>query len=254
METKLVSADRRAFLGGYPHHRVAVDSLLDPDYIAARAAKIDMGHSLTRSEVPAGPLPERERSRDTTHYSVMDADGNAVSVTYTISSSFGTHTMVEDAGFLLNDSMSNFTVSIDPENPERHLTHPNRLAPGKRVISTITPILVFDDDKPWIATGSPGGARIITSVAQLLVNIIDHKMNVAEATVQPRIFSRFPRDTLEVEKGLSADTIRALEARGHNVTFGATMGSTQTVMTEDGLFFGAADPRRPDASVVAVNP
>jgi gamma-glutamyltranspeptidase/glutathione hydrolase len=128
----------------------------------------------------------------------------------------------------------------------------NAIAAGKRPLSSMTPVIVFDDDKPVIATGSPGGSVIITTVLQLIVNVIDHGMNLAEATAAPRIHHQWYPDMLMVEPGISPDTIRALEAKGHTVEGrGFMMGSLQTVGYRDGAFRGASDTRRPNAAAIA---
>jgi len=119
----------------------------------------------------------------------------------------------------------------------------------------MTPVIVFDGGKPWFATGSPGGARIITTVLQMLVNVIDFGMNIADASDQPRMHHQWYPDRLSIEAGFGPDTIRLLEARGHNVEVQNSIGtSLQTVAFRDGLYRGASDPRRPDAAAIAPPP
>jgi gamma-glutamyltranspeptidase/glutathione hydrolase len=184
-------------------------------------------------------------SRDTTHLSVVDAQGNAVSLTYTLGYSFGSGFVVEGTGMLLDNQMRNFTFG----NPE----HANRVAPGKRMLSTMTPTLVFDaSGSLQVVTGTPGGSRIHTSILQLLVNMIDYGMSVAEATHHPRIYQAWRQPKLGLERGFSEDTQRALAALGHQLDLQQTMASTQSIELRDGLLFGAADPRRPDAAAIGV--
>ena len=240
---KLVFADRSRFMGGYPQYQPPVGGLSSKAYAADRAKLIDPERAMGEKVLPGDPLTYE--SRDTTHFSVADAEGNVVSNTFTLGSSFGAHVMAPGTGFFLNDAMANFNWS----NPEPA----NAPAPGKRVISTITPVIAFKDGAPWLASGTPGGTRIISSMAQLLVNLIDHRLNVAEATQRPRIFQAASDTPVEFEPGFPPDMLRLMEARGHETTPALTMGSTQSILIEDELFEGAADSRRPVAGVAAVN-
>ncbi len=129
----------------------------------------------------------------------------------------------------------------------------NAIAPTKRPLSSMTPTMIFKDGQPYVVTGSPGGSRIITTVLQILINIIDHDMNIAEAVNAPRFHHQWLPDTLELEPGFSPDSIVILKAKGQNVTQGRTMGSVQSIMFKDGVFYGASDPRRPDAGTVPVD-
>jgi gamma-glutamyltranspeptidase/glutathione hydrolase len=124
------------------------------------------------------------------------------------------------------------------------------MAPGKRMLSTMMPTIVFKGGKPWLVTGTPGGSTIIDTVLQLIVNTIDFDLNVDEATHQPRIYQG-ATESLRVEPNFNPDTVAALKARGHRITSDETMGSAQSIMIQDGLFLGAADPRRPGAKAVA---
>ena len=126
----------------------------------------------------------------------------------------------------------------------------NAMQPGKRMLSTMMPTIIFKDNKPWLITGTPGGSTIIDTVLQLIVNTIDFGLNVAEATHQPRIYQG-TTDVLRVEPNFNPDTVAALKARGHRITSDETMGSAQSVMIQNGLFLGGDDPRRPGAKAVA---
>lgn len=240
---KLVFADRARFMGGFPQYRPPVGGLSSKAYGAERAKLIDPARAMAQKAMPGDPLTFE--SRDTTHYSVADAQGNVVSNTFTLGSSFGAHVMAPGTGFFLNDAMANFAWGgSEPANaPE----------PGKRVISTITPIIAFKDDKPWLASGTPGGTRIISAMAQLIVNVVDHKLNIAEASQRPRIFQAASDTPVEFEPGFPIDMLKLMEARGHTTKPSLTMGSTQSIMIEDGVFQGAADTRRPDAQAVGLD-
>jgi gamma-glutamyltranspeptidase/glutathione hydrolase len=173
-----------------------------------------------------------------------------VSVTYTLGSDFGSGTMIDGTGILLNNQMNNFSHerawsaarSGEPAPP-------NAMQPGKRMISTMMPTLVFRDDKPWLALGTPGGGRIINTVLQVLVNIVDFRLNVDEATHQARISQG--DGALEVEPNFNPDTLELLRRKGHRIKASETMGSAQSIAIENGFFLGAADPRRPGAAAVA---
>lgn len=240
---KLVFADRARFMGGWPQYRPPVAGLSSKAYAAERAKLIDLERAMAAKVAPGDPLTFE--SRDTTHYSVADAEGNVVSNTFTLGSSFGARVMAPGTGFFLNDAMANFAWGADePANaPE----------PGKRVISTITPIIAFRDGKPWLASGTPGGTRIISAMAQLLVNVVDHRLNIAEATQRPRIFQAASDTPVEFEPGFPVDMLRLMEARGHKAAPALTMGSTQSIQIDNGVFQGAADTRRPDARAVGVD-
>jgi len=242
--SKLVFADFGQHMGGYPQHRVPL-SLADKRYAASRVGLIRMDAAIdTRTLAPGDPFAYE--SRDTTHYSVADAEGNMVSNTYTLGSSFGSHVLAAGTGFMLNDTLANFSWD--------RRSQANLPEGGKRAISTITPIIVFQGDKPWIASGTPGGGRIIGAMAQFLVNVIDHKLNVMEATQRPRIYQGMDGGALEFEPGFPIDMRYLLEARGHQTRSGQTMGSTQSIMIDldKGRYYGAADTRRPNAAAVGL--
>lgn len=247
---KLGYADRYRFLGDTDFVRVPLAGFLSKDYAATRAAMISPERSRPASELGAGD-PWRYESPQTTHFSVADAEGNAVSTTYTLGADFGSGVMIEGTGILLNNQMDNFSHEQAAAAAARgEPAPPNALQPGKRMLSTMMPTMVFRDGRPWLITGTPGGNTIIDTVLQVIVNVIDFRLNIAEATHQPRIFQA-TTDTLRVEPNFNPDTIAALRARGHSITSNETMGSAQSIMIQDGLFLGAADPRRPGALAVA---
>ncbi len=242
---KLVSADRR-LVGGGPDWRSPTKGLASKAYAAERAKLIRTDASLGAKDVADGnPYPYE--SKDTTHYSIADAAGNAVSNTYTLSASYGAHVVAPGTGVLLNNSLGNLAWGRTGDAAKA--TQP---VPGKRVGSTITPIIVFKDDKPWLVTGTPGGGYIIATMVQLLSNVLDHGLNVAEAAQRPRVNQGGGDAPLELEEGFSPDIVPLLEARGHKVRPSNTMGSTQSIMIDGTRFLGAADSRRPDAAAIGV--
>lgn len=251
--TKRVFADRGVYFGGYPDYSVPVDGLMNKDYARSLAKTIDPAKSSDIKTLQAG-TPLQSESRDTTHYSIMDSAGNAVSNTYTLGSSFGAHVMVAGTGILLNDHIFNFALHAPPIVPHSLDTSvANALAPGKRATSAITPVIVFQGERPYLVSGSPDGARIIPAMAQLVINVIDHGLNIAEATGRPRVFQNMASGELELEPGHPVDIVQLLQARGHHVKAVGNMGSTQSVMCTNGRFLGGADTRRPDAAAIAVN-
>jgi gamma-glutamyltranspeptidase/glutathione hydrolase len=245
---RLAYADRSKHLGDPDFYPVPVDWLTSKAYGKQLAATIDMSAARKSEDVAPGVAPVEE-SPDTTHYSVMDADGNVVSNTYTLNFSFGSGIAVEGAGFLLNNEMDDFVSKPGVPNAFGLLgDEANAVTALKRPLSSMTPTIVFADGEPWFATGSPGGSRIITSVLQMIVNVLDHGMNLAEAASAPRMHHQWYPDRLQLEAGFSPDTIRILEERGHNIAGTSySMGSLQTVGFKDGVFRGASDPRRPNA-------
>jgi gamma-glutamyltranspeptidase/glutathione hydrolase len=249
---RLAYADRSKHLGDPDFYNVPVEWLTSEAYAEELAASIDMTSARPSTDVAPGvaPLPE---SDDTTHYSVIDADGNVVSNTYTLNFSYGSGISVPGAGFLLNNEMDDFVSKPGVPNAFGLLGgEANSIKASKRPLSSMTPAIIFADGSPWFATGSPGGSRIITTVLQMIVNVIDHGMNLAEATNAPRMHHQWFPDRLQLESGFSPDTVRLLRERGHTVQdSGFAMGSLQTVGSKDGIFRGASDLRRADAGTRA---
>jgi len=247
---RLAYADRSEYLGDPDFFDVPVGFLTDKQY-AARLSDTIKWKARPSSEVsPGTPMPEE--SPDTTHYSVMDKAGNAVANTYTLNFSYGSGIMVPGAGFLLNNEMDDFSAKPGVPNAFGLIGgEANAIEAGKRPLSSMTPTMIMKDGKPWVVTGSPGGSKIITSVLQLLVNMMDHDMNIAEATAVPRIHHQWLPDRLLLEPGFSPDTIKLLQDFGHDIQSSSTLGSLQSIEYRDGYFFGAADPRRPGAGAVA---
>ena len=247
---KLGYADRYRFLGDTDFVRPPLAGITSKTYAAERARLIDPAKAQPAQVLGAGD-PWRFESPQTTHYSVADAEGNVVSTTYTLGSDFGSGVMIEGTGILLNNQMNNFSHEQAYEAAQKGEPAPlNAMQPGKRMLSTMMPTIVFRGDKPWLVTGTPGGSTIIDTVLQLIVNTTDFGLNVDEATHQPRIYQG-TTENLRVEPNFNPDTVSLLKAKGHKITFDETMGSAQSILIEDGLYLGAADPRRPGARAIA---
>ena len=244
---RLAYADRSKYLGDPDHLDLPVAALTSKDYAAELAKTISLSRARPSAEVGPGNLAPYE-SPETTHYSVLDSEGNALVNTYTLMFSYGSGVVIDGTGILMNNNLGNFTLRPDiPDAFGLMGSADNQIAAGRRPVSSMTPIIVLREGRPFLLTGSPGGSRIITTNLQLLVNVLEHGMNIADATARPRMHHQWYPDRLEVESGFSPDVIRALRARGHDVQFSAGMGSLQTVMFADGLFYGYGDPRRPGA-------
>jgi len=243
---KRAAANRRLWLGDPDFVDVPIEAYISKDLARQMAKKINFKRAAKVKKISAEPM-DRYESRNTTHFSVMDAQGNAVSNTYTLGYSFGSGFVAEGTGILFDNQMRNFSYRSDSN-------HRNALAPGKRMLSTMTPTIVLDEEgKVLLVTGTPGGGRIINVILQVVVNVIDYQMNIAEATHQPRIHQGWRNQNLGVEKGMNPEVVRLLKAMGHKIDMQQTMGSTQSIMWRDGTYQGSADPRRPNALALGLN-
>ena len=245
---KLAYADRAEYLGDPDFVKVPVAGLTSRRYADSLAARIDPERVSPASAIKPGQ-PQPYESDQTTHYSIVDGKGNAVAVTYTLNLNFGSGIVARGTGILLNDQMDDFSAKPGVANAYGLIGgEANTIAPRKRPLSSMSPTLVLKEGKPWLVTGSPGGARIITTTLQTIVNAIDFGMNPAEAAATPRIHHQWLPDELRVEKGLSPDTLAILRQQGYKVSVKPTMGRTQTIQVrEDGLY-GYSDPRNPDGA------
>ena len=242
---------RAKYLGDPRFQPVPVDQILDKKLAASLAAEIDLTKATPVSNITARLDANLPDSPNTTHFSVIDRHGNTVSTTYTLSASFGSGVVIKDTGILMNNQMNNYSYNPTLNNNE-YKAIPNSLQPGKRPKSTQSPTLVFRDNDAFLVTGTPGGKRIITTVVQMISNLVDHNLNIAEATILPRIHQDIRRDELEYESGFNSDTLKILSDMGHKLELGASMGSTQSILVKNDEITGFADPRRPNAKALAL--
>ena len=247
---KLAYADRSEYLGDPDFVKIPVTGLTSKAYANERVKTIDDNKARLSSNIKPGK-PQPYESDQTTHYSVMDKAGNAVAVTYTLNLNFGSGIVAEGTGILLNNEMDDFSVKPGVPNAFGLVGGAaNAIEAKKRPLSSMTPTIVMKNNKPWLVTGSPGGARIITTVLQSVVNTIDHEMNPAEAIITPRVHHQWLPDELRVEEGISPDTIKLLQDKGHNVVTKAPMGRIQIIQADDSGFYGYSDPRNPDGKTL----
>ena len=247
---QLAYADRSEYLGDSDFIDVPASGLASQAYADKLRTLINPDKATPASTIKANnPLPYE--SDQTTHFSIVDKDGNAIANTYTLNFSYGTGLVAEGTGILLNNEMDDFSAKPGVPNGYGLIGgDANAVEANKRPLSSMSPTLVFKDSKPYIVTGSPGGSRIITTVTQIISNVIDHDMNIAEATHAPRIHDQWLPDEIRVEKALNIDTVKKLESMGHTVSPKSAMGSTQSIMITPNGVYGSSDPRIVDAAVV----
>jgi gamma-glutamyltranspeptidase / glutathione hydrolase len=241
---KLAYADRAKYLGDPDSVPVPVKGLISKAYAEHLRAEISASRARPSAEIKAlDPVPYE--SEQTTHFSIVDKDGNAVANTYTLNFSYGLGLVAEGTGILLNNELDDFAAK--PGAPNAYgLVGGAANAPGprKRPLSSMAPTLVFRDGELELVTGSPGGSRIITIVTEIILDVVDFGMNIADATETVRIHHQWLPDELQVERGLPDDTIRLLKVLGHKVVIHDTWGSAQSIFRENGVLMGAADRRQ----------
>jgi len=249
---RLAYADRAEHLGDPDFVRVPQQGLVSKKYAEQLSKKIKFDGA-TPSVLVKADQPQRHESDQTTHFSVMDSAGNVVSCTYTLNLNFGSGIVARGTGVLLNNEMDDFSVKPGVANAFG-LTggEANAIAPGKRPLSSMTPVIVLEKQVPVLATGSPGGARIITTVLQNLIHVIDFKLNIAQAISMPRMHHQWMPDILRLESTVSPDTIAVLKKMGHETRIMPAMGRVQTVQRHDQYFLGASDPRNPDGAAIGL--
>ncbi len=247
-------ADRAEFMGDSDFVNVPVAGLVDKDYAARLRSTIALNRASTSAEVRAG-TPAGHESEDTTHFTVVDAEGNVVANTYTLNNSYGSAAVVKGTGILLNDEMDDFAAK--PGTPNMYgliQGERNAVAPKKRPLSAMTPTIVLRKDGSfWFTVGTPGGPTIINTVFCVITNVVDHGMNIQQAIDFPRIHHQWLPDELVFEPyGLSADTQRALTAMGHKLGRSRYLGDAEGIMIEEktGIRLGATDPRRSDGPAI----
>ena len=247
-----VFADRAQWIADPDFVRVPVTGLTSRAYAESLRRGIDPAHATPSSAVGAG-TPTAYESNETTHYSVVDASGNAVAVTTTINGGYGNGQVVPGAGFLLNNEMDDFTARPGQPNSAGLVTGTtNAIAPGKRMLSSMAPTIVVKDGRNWLVAGSPGSGMIISTVLQTIVNMIDFGMNVQEAVDAPRMHHQWQPDVLLLERpGFPADVVHALETLGHTTRIVDEIGEAHAVAIDPatGIRLGASDPRGAGAAV-----
>lgn len=247
-------ADRAEYMGDSDFVKVPLAGLVDKSYAAKLRAGISMDRASTSEEVHAG-RPTGYESEETTHFTVVDAEGNAVANTYTLNNSFGSAAVAKGTGIILNDEMDDFAAKPGTPNMYGLIQGArNAVAPRKRPLSAMTPTLVLrKDGSLWFTIGSPGGPTIINTVLCVISNVVDYGMNIQQAIDAPRIHHQWLPDQLEWEPyGLSGDTQRALSNRGHKLGKPHYLGDAEGIMIEEktGVRLGATDPRRSEGMAV----
>ncbi len=249
---KRAYADRAEYLGDTDFVEVPLEGITSEAYADELREQISMDKATPSDEISAGN-PTAYESNETTHFSVVDDGGLAVSNTYTINFSYGSGIVVDGAGFLLNNEMDDFSAKPGVPNAYGLIGgEANKVEPGKRMLSSMTPTIVKKDGKNFLITGSPGGSRIITTTLQVLMNVIDHDMNIQSAVSAPRMHHQWLPDEIRVEAGFSPDTLELLKQRGHTISQQSAMGAAQSILIEDGMFYGGADPRRSTSSAIGL--
>ena len=238
-------ADRAEFLGDPDFVEVPSAMLTSKAYALTRFSSFDPAQASLSENIAAGPWPEE--SPQTTHYSVMDNQGNGVSVTTTLNRSYGNKIVVPGAGFLLNNEMDDFSSKPDAPNSYGLIgREANEIQPGKRMLSSMTPTVVSKDGVPVLLTGSPGGSTIINTVFQVVLNFIDHGMSVEQAVASPRIHHQWLPDVVRYENGAMTEAVEAeLESMGHQGLNGSPfpIGDANSISYRNGLIEGVSDPR-----------
>ena len=241
--------DRSRFMGDPEFYDVPIQKIISKKRASTLAKEINLASVTSPGDLnPDSLFYEGE---NTTHYSIVDKDGNAVSNTYTLGYSFGSGVTIPGTGILMDNQMNNFAYQYGEEGIiDRSASEGNKFEPGKRPMSTMTPVIVFDQNNALkLISGSPGGALIPAAVLRVITGIIDFDLNLGEATMLPRIHKDWPYESLRIEKGISSDTKKVLESFGHELEESKTMGSTQSILISSQGIEGYADLRRPNAGV-----
>ena len=241
--------NRSHYVGDPEYFDVPITELLSIERIKELISSIDSNKSSTVEDVI--PYKPRKESKDTTHYSIIDKDGNAVSNTYTLGLSFGSGVTIPDTGILMNSQMNNFAYRYGNKGDiSRGASPGNRFEPGKKPMSTMAPTIVFDENNDlFLITGSPGGSDIPAAILRVITGVIDFELDIGEATMLPRIHKDWPYEGLAHERAVSRDIVRRLKSMGHKTEYEMTIGSTQSIHVVDGINYGFADLRRPNAGV-----
>jgi len=239
---KRAYADRARYLGDPAFVNAPTNILMAKDYAARQRASIDPNRATAAADVVAA-LPPREGA-NTTHYSIIDSRGNAVSNTYTLNFPYGVGLVADGTGVLLNNELDDFTAAPGASNAFGLVGFEANLpGPGKRPLSSMSPTIVLKDGKPMLLTGSPGGSLIISAVLQVIVNVLDYHMDVAAAVAAPRLHHQWMPDVVRIERGFPEDTLDALKAKGHQIVEPLGQTSTNSILVTQNGLLGAPDPR-----------
>jgi len=240
-------ADRAEYMGDADFYKVPEKTLVSDQYLKQRMKDYEAGIAGNSKRIQPGEMPRRE-SEETTHLNVIDKEGNAVAITTTLNDSYGSKTVVGGAGFFLNDEMDDF--SAKPGVPNLYGAvggKANAIAPGKRMLSSMTPTIVLKNDMPYIVLGTPGGTTIPTSVFQTLVDILEFNMSTEDAVYRPKFHHQWLPDTLDVEKGFAEDVSDSLQKMGYKIIQRSGIGRTEVIrVLADGKFESVADNRGED--------
>ncbi|MFH1342768.1 MAG: gamma-glutamyltransferase [Pseudomonadota bacterium] len=242
---KRAYADRARYLGDPDFISAPVATLMSKEYAARQRASIDPDRATPWTDaLSATPPPTPRESSNTTHYSVVDSRGNAVSNTYTLNFPYGVGLVADGTGVLLNNELDDFTAAPGASNAFGLVGFEANLpGPGKRPLSSMTPTIVLKDGRPVLVTGSPGGSRIISTVLQVIVNVLDYKMDVATAVAAPRLHHQWLPDVVRIERGFDGGTLAELRARGHEVIEPLGQTSANSIAVTPTGLLGAPDPR-----------
>lgn len=238
-------ADRSEYVGDPDFVKVPMVGLLDPAYVKARRATIDPAKATPSSTVRPGK-PSMAESTETTHYNIVDAEGNMVAVTYTLNGGYGCGVTVPGLGFLLNNEMDDFAGKPGEPNMFGLIQgEANAIQPGKRPLSSMVPTMLLKDGKPFMVVGAPGGSRIITAVMEVILNVIDFHMNVQDAIDAPRFHHQWEPDKLYMEGGFSPDTVALLKGRGYDVDYSpaVVVARVEAILFANGWLQGGSDGR-----------
>jgi gamma-glutamyltranspeptidase/glutathione hydrolase len=240
-------ADRAEYMGDADFYKVPEKMLVSDEYLKQRMKDYVAGLAGDSRKIQPGDLPKKE-SEETTHLSVIDKDGNAVAVTTTLNNSFGSKTVVAGAGFFLNDEMDDFSAKPGTANLYGAIGgEANAIAPGKRMLSSMSPTIVLKNDKPYLIVGTPGGTTIPTSVFQTLVNILEFNLSAEDAVYKPKFHHQWLPDTLDIEKGFAHDVVDSLEKMGYKTIQRGGIGRTEVIrILSDGKFEAVGDIRGDD--------
>jgi gamma-glutamyltranspeptidase/glutathione hydrolase len=240
-------ADRAKYLGDPDFVKVPVKTLVSDEYLRKRMSDYDPSKAGNSKDIKEGYIAEGE---ETTHFDVLDKDGNAVSVTTTLNGGFGCGIVVAGAGFLLNNEMDDFSVKPGVPNMFGAVgQEANAIAPGKRMLSSMTPTIVLKNNQPWIVVGTPGGTTIPTSVYQTIVDIIDFKMPPSEAVNFPKFHHQWLPDEIFVERDFDKNVVEQLKAMGYKISVRGSIGRTEVILNDGKKITAVADHRGDDGAV-----